>query len=323
MRKGLLFIAAILFATEGSIAQETTGAPQTPAAAPNSVAKLDDATPVLLRTKEELSSGTAKVGDRVPFRVTEDVKAGGLLVIQRGAEAWGVVTAVEPKKRKGKAGSLQIAIQSTQLLTGESAPLRAEQHVKGAGGSMGLDMLQAASSGILLPVVPFLLLEKGKDALLPAGTKFTAYMNGDVPVDRTAFERVQPVMVPRVGPATVTMFRGRPPRAILNQPSVYCGKIALARLRYGGYLKVELPLGTYSFRPSNGQVLELHLEEGQHVYLKMQIIVHGFSSEWHLAQVPSGEGADELAGLRELSGNDVAKVSDAALADLQAMPEKK
>ncbi len=131
MRKGLLLIAAILFATEASFAQETTGASQTPTVAANSATKLEDATPVLLRTKEELSSGTAKVGDRVPFRVTEDVKAGDLVVIQRGAEALGVVTAVQPRRRKGHGGSLDVAIQSVQLLNGEPAPLRAEQHSKG------------------------------------------------------------------------------------------------------------------------------------------------------------------------------------------------
>jgi len=66
--------------------------------------KLADGTPVLLRTKEALSSANAKVGDRVPFRVTEDVKAGDLIVIQRGAEAWGIVTAVQRKKTQGGTG---------------------------------------------------------------------------------------------------------------------------------------------------------------------------------------------------------------------------
>jgi hypothetical protein len=122
MRKGILFIAAILFVTESAFGQETPSVPQTPTAATNSVTKLDDATPVLLWTKEELSSGTAKVGDRVPFRVTEDVKAGDLIIIQRGAEAWGVVTAVQPKRHKGRGGSLDVAIQSVQLLNRD--PLR-------------------------------------------------------------------------------------------------------------------------------------------------------------------------------------------------------
>jgi hypothetical protein len=115
MRNVLLLVAAILFVSESSFAQETTGAPQTPTAAANTVMKLDDATPVLLRTEEALSLATAKVGDRVPFRVTEDVKVGDLIVIQRGAKAWGIVTAVQPKKRKGHPGSVDVSIQSVQL----------------------------------------------------------------------------------------------------------------------------------------------------------------------------------------------------------------
>ncbi len=196
-----------------------------------------------LRTKEPLSSATAKVGDRVPFRVTEDVKAGDLIVIQRGAEAWGVVTAAQPKRRKGRAGSLEVAIQSVQLLNEDRAALRAEEHSKGAGKSleMGLQMAQLAMTGLALPLVPFLLLEKGEDARLPAGTKFTAYLNGDVPLDRAAFEKVQPVIGQPSGPATVTIFRTKWPAATAYKPSAYCGNIALARLSYGAYLKVQLP----------------------------------------------------------------------------------
>ena len=88
-------------------------------------------------------------------------------------------------------------------------------------------------------------------------------------------------------------------------------------------MKIQLPPGKYSLGSSDDQVLELHLEEGQEVYAQMQIIAHGFSVKGHLVQVSNSEGEDELVGLRELSANDVVKVSDAALADLQAIPEKK
>src|SRR6476646_165964 len=55
----------------------------------------------------------------------EDVKLANLIVIHRGAEAWGIVMAVKPKARKGLAGILDVSIQSTQLLTGKPVPLRA------------------------------------------------------------------------------------------------------------------------------------------------------------------------------------------------------
>jgi hypothetical protein len=103
---------------------------------------------------------------------------------------------------------------------------------------------------------------------------------------------------------------------------VYCGKIALARLPSGGYLKIQLPPGKYSFRSNDDQVLEFHLEEGQEVYVQMQIVAHGLSVKGHLTQVSSSEGEDEIVSLHELSSKDIATASDAQLTDLQAMPEK-
>ena len=331
MRNGLLIVAATLFITESSSAQGTTGTPQAPAPAPSSVMKLDDATPVTLRTKEPLSSASAKVGDRVPFRVTEDVKTGDLIVIQRGAEAWGLVTAVQPKKRKGQPGSVDVSIQSVQLLSGDRALLRAKRHLEGADKTehivLETTQIDAETGGLALPLRPFFyglaLMEKGEDLRLPAGTKVTAYLNGDVPLNRTAFERMQPAMVPRTGPATVTIFRESIHYASAYKPSVYCGKIALARLPSGGYLKIQLPRGKYSFRSNDDQAVELHLEEGQDIYVQMQIVTHGLGAKGHLTQVSSSEGEDEVVSLHELSGKDVATVSDANLADLQAMPEKK
>ena len=324
MRSGLLIVAAIFFMAKSELAQETT-----PASLASSLAmKLADATPVFLRTKEELSSGTAKVGDRVALRVIDDVKVGDLVVIRSGAGAWGVVTAVQGKRRKGHPGSFEVSIQSVQLLTGQSAPLRAEERAKGAGGSMAADMTDAAMREkglgplLVLPFVPLFLLEKGKDARLPSGTRFTAYLNGDLPLDRTALERLQPVVSRHSGPATVIVFRAKAKMGRSNKPSVFCGRIALARLPNGGYLKVPLPPGKYFFRSNDDQVLELRLDEGQDVYVEMQMSIRGLTLKGHLRQVSNSEGGDELAILHELSGKDVATISDAPLSDLQATPDR-
>ena len=337
MRTGFVLLAAILFLTDSSFAQETTGVPQAPATAGPAI-KLADATPVLLRTKEVVSSASAKVGDRVPFRVTEDVKAGDLIVIHRGAEAWGVVTAVQPKRRKGRAGSLDVAIQSVQLLSGKSASLRAEQHLNGTNktGQMVRDMDQyqtelgqgkgamgGAAELFLLPALPLFLLEKGGEAHLPAGTKVAAYLNGDVPLEQEAFERLQPAVVRRTGPATVAIFRENIRYGSAYKPSVYCGTIALARLPSGGYLKIQLLRGKYSLRSNDEQAVEVQLEEGQEVYLQMQMVTHGLGMKGHLNRVSNSGGEDGLEGLRELSGKEVVTVSDASVADLQAAPEKK
>ena len=94
----------------------------------------------------------------------------------------------------------------------------------------GWGPFEPASEVFALPILPLFLLEKGEDVRLPTGTKVTAYLNGDVPLERTAFERVQPTIVRRAGPATVTIFRESIHYASAYKPTVYCGKIALARL---------------------------------------------------------------------------------------------
>ena len=287
----------------------------------NSSVKLEDSTPIVLCTKQGLSSATVKVGDRVAFRVVRDVRVADLVVVPRNADAWGLVTAVQPKRRKGRPGSLDIAIQSVQLLTGESAPLRAEPHSEGKSRDEPTiaDTSRATieTFGMAIPVVLFMMLEKGTDADWPAGTRFTAYLNGDVVLDRSALSRVQPA--PRKGPATVTIFRTAEDR-MLAPPPVYCGKVALAELPRPAYLKIQLPPGEYFFRSSFEQTVEVRLEEGQELYLQMQLTVsksqRGFTNR--LVQVDNEDGEEKVANLHQLGDKDVAKVSDANLADLKA-----
>ena len=325
MRSNFYAIGAILFICRSCFAQAPTSDVQVPSITnTNSSMKLEDSTPVMLRTKQDLSSATVKVGDRVPFRVVKDVRVADLIVIPRGAGAWGLVTAVQPKRRKGRPGSLDIAIQSVQLLTGGNAPLRAEQHSEGKSRDVGkmADIPGAAivSFGELVPYVLFSMLEKGKDAYLAAGTAFTAYLNGDVVLDRIALERIQPAPVQRKGPATVTIFRAE--TGMRFQLPVYCGKVALAKLPHSAYLKIQLPTGKYFFRSSDKQVVEVRLEEGQEFYLQMQLVVvrkGGFKG--HLVRVDNADGEEEVANLNELRDKDVRKVSDVDLAELKAAPE--
>ena len=328
MRSSFCTVGAILLAFRPCYAQAPTPPGQVPSVAnTNSPMKLEDSTPIVLCTKQDLSSATVKAGDRVAFRVVKDVRVADLLVIARGADAWGLVTAVQPKRRKGRPGNLSIAIQSVQLLTGENAPLRAEQHAEGKSRDVGTvaDIPQAAivTFGIGIPIVLFSMLKKGSDVDWPAGTRFTAYLNGDVGLDRSALERVQPAPVQPKGPATVTIFRTAETRMV-GPPPVYCGRVELAKLSRPGYLKVQLPPGKYFFRSSFQDSVEVRLEEGQELYLQMQLTIvkhHGFQNR--LVQVDNEKGEEKAAGLSQLADKQVAKVSDANLTELQAAPEVK
>lgn len=327
MSSNFSLIGAILFVYGSCYAQAPTSDVQvTSITNTNPSMKLEDSTPVVLRTKQNLSSATVKVGDRVPFLVVKDVRVADLadlIVIPRGAEAWGLVTAVQPKRRKGRPGKLDITIQSVQLLNGENAPLRAEQHSQGKSREVGTmaDIPEAAvvTFGLGIPVVLFSMLEKGKDAYWPAGTKFTAYLNGDVVLDRSALERIQPAPVQRKGPATVTIFRAE--TGMRFQPPVYCGKVVLAKLPHSAYMKIQLPPGKYFFWSSDKRVVVVRLEEGQEFYLQMQLVVvrkGGFKGQ--LTRVDIADGEEKVVNLNELPEKDVRKISDADLAGLQATP---
>ena len=132
MSNNFCVIGAILFLCGSCYAQSPTADVKAPSITnTNSLMKLEDSTPVTLRTKQDLSSAKAKVGDRVPIRVAKDVTVADLIVIPRGADAWGLVTAVQHKRHQGRPGNLDVVIQSVRLLPGENAPLRAEQHSQG------------------------------------------------------------------------------------------------------------------------------------------------------------------------------------------------
>jgi hypothetical protein len=311
MRSNFYLIGAILFICRPCFAQAPTSEVQvSPTTSTNSAMKSEDSTPVILRTKQDLSSSTAKVGDRFPFRVVTDVRVADLIVIPRGADAWGLVTAVQPKRRKGRPGNLDIAIQSVQLLTGENAPLRAEQHSEGKSRDVGkmadIPGVAIETLGVGIPLIFFSMFEKGKDAYLPAGTKFTAYLNGDVALDRIALERIQPAPVQRKGPATVTIYSAE--NMMWVGYPVYCGKVALAKLPRSAYLKIQLPQGKYFFRSSDEQAVEVRLEQGQELYLQMMQENGGKGGRRGvLVQVDNEDGEEGIAHLRRLADKDVTK----------------
>jgi hypothetical protein len=77
-------IAGVLFICRSCYAQASTSEVQAPSITnTNSSMKLEDSTPVMLRTKQDLSSAEGKVGDRVPFRVVKDVRVADLIVAAR------------------------------------------------------------------------------------------------------------------------------------------------------------------------------------------------------------------------------------------------
>lgn len=116
------------------------GAPAPARAIVASFTLLND-TPVHVKLTKALSSATAHVGEPVEFEVVEDVFVEGVLVLNKGAKASGVIAAAEPKKHFGRGGRLAFSIKTVGLVDGAGnaallpGSVRLYQHfVGGCGG---------------------------------------------------------------------------------------------------------------------------------------------------------------------------------------------
>ena len=137
------------------------------------VPTLQDGTPVRLRLNRTVSSASTHVGETVDFEVTEPVINQNYVAIPKGAVALGRVTRVEAKRRFGRAGALELSIDSVRLSDGGTIPLRATRE-KGEGDMSG------ARVAATIAAAPVLVWVKGKDVTFEKGTETTAYVNGDL-----------------------------------------------------------------------------------------------------------------------------------------------
>jgi hypothetical protein len=147
-------------------------------AAAAQVRTLQDGTPVRLRLNRTVSSANAHVGETVDFEVTEPVINQNYVVIPKGAVALGRVTKVEVKRRFGRAGALELSVDSVRLSDGRTIPLRATRE-KGEGDMSG------ARVAATIAASPVLVWVKGKDVVFEKGTETTAYVSGDARIEES------------------------------------------------------------------------------------------------------------------------------------------
>ena len=177
-----------------SATAETPAASITPTAAAAPAAPgvgilLEDGTPVHLVLSQNLSSADAVTGETVEFEVVDDVTVNGLVVIPHGATAWATITDAEHKKRMGRAGKLDLNVDKVRLADGEKAMLRAVKDVKGGGHTGAMVGAMVATSLVIWPAAPLFLLMHGKDVTIPKGTNINAFVQGDMTLDESRFQR--------------------------------------------------------------------------------------------------------------------------------------
>lgn len=177
---------------------------------------------IRVRLNEELSSKTAKVGDRFTATVREPVYSNtGAVVIPEGSEIVGRVDAVTKAANKGKPGALDVSFIRVDLpngtkrvingslteLSADDANLDNEGTARGdkmkhrkviwyGGGAAGGAILGAAIGGGKGALIGGLLgagggflgerYTKGEEAKIESGHEFTVYLNRAVSMPRFA-----------------------------------------------------------------------------------------------------------------------------------------
>src|SRR6266403_2110683 len=207
MSASLVSLVAVCCMLSTALAQSSSPPPpasqsQPPKAQPTASSKgfvLEDGTAVTLRLGRSLSSADAHAGDRVDFEVAEEVSVNRIVVIPKDSPASGIVITAHKKRRMGRAGKLDVNIDSVQLADGEKATLRAVKESQGGSHTGIMAGGMVATSLIVWPAAPVFLLMHGKDVTIPKGTEVTAYISGDVKLDLAKFQPAP--LVPATSPA--------------------------------------------------------------------------------------------------------------------------
>jgi hypothetical protein len=148
---------------------------------------LEDGTPVKLVLAETISSADQHKGNLVIFSVAEDVKVGNVVVIPKGANAWGTITMAKRKGRVGRGGRIEVSIDRVRLADGEKVALSAIEGGSGDNHQARMATAIAVTGVVAWPTAPLFLLMQGKDVSMPEGARTMAFVHGDNTLDPARF----------------------------------------------------------------------------------------------------------------------------------------
>ena len=131
---------------------------------------IPDGMEIKVMTTEELSGQKLVEGDPLTFKVSEDVKVNGKIVIAKDTLVKGTVASAKKKGFMGKGGELNVRIESTQTVDNQKIKLRASKSGKG-GDNMGSTVALTVLFG------PLGLLRRGKEAKIKEGTVLSAFID--------------------------------------------------------------------------------------------------------------------------------------------------
>ena len=147
-------------------------------------------TEVLVKIMERLKSNQVQTGQTIRFTVERAVvDDNGFTLIEGGAPAWGTVTKVAKAGLFGSGGKLGIMINSVEAYNGKVIQLSGNRNNEGENVA-GVAIIAA------VVVTPWTLLFRGSNAVIEAGTIFSAYV-ANTTVLEEAEEYVEPAPRPK------------------------------------------------------------------------------------------------------------------------------
>jgi hypothetical protein len=164
--------------------------------------KIPANTVIRVRTIENVSSETARVGDIVPMEVLGDVLVNGFVVARQGAPAVGEISRVKEARSMGRRGHVALTLSYVEALTGEHILVSGNRAEKGNGKAAKLAAEIVVTTAVTGGLVGALwLFEKGHDTSIPPGTAFSVYTVGDTTIDLSL---LAPHAAPQATPALIS-----------------------------------------------------------------------------------------------------------------------
>jgi len=121
-------------------------------------------------TVDEISSKTAAEGDPLTFKVAQDVKIDGQVVIAKDSIVKGSVAQAKKAGMMGRGGSLGIRVESAMTVDNQKLKLRS---TKGKEG----DDKTGTTVALVVLFGPLGFLKKGKNAVIKPGTEIKVYVD--------------------------------------------------------------------------------------------------------------------------------------------------
>lgn len=331
----------------------------TPSGATGEKVVLKDGQAIVLRSTRRMSSETAKVGEEVEFEVIRAVTIGDLVVIPDHALAAGRVVAAEKKKRRLRSGKLAIAIEHVGVVTGQDVPLRSAEmrgvespsysQPSGAGSGDPL-----AAGAILFAAPAIILLAHGSEREIPLAARLTAYLDGDLVLDRDTVQKAQASLPqPRPEGGTVYIYRDTAYRDrdrlrtdcdyANNYKIITCGEVQVGAFHPGQFVRLQLPPAQYWLQADlpldlrkvvdkrylagkHEHFFALNVEQGQSYYLHLvgRKRRHRLDTyvETYLEQVDPFAGADAVFAALSWADFGLEDVTPAILPHLQMQPQE-